>query len=90
VNGSAECASCSTLANHKKPVPTMIGPTRFSGRARQDSRPLPINNQPTNSTSVALGTCGRSGPASPVIQAAPVPASSPATPSPISFAFIPG
>jgi hypothetical protein len=88
VKSTGSCASWRTLTNHRNPVKTMIGPTLFSGRARHDNSPLPMNDHPTRSASGTLGICGRSEPASLATQAAPAPASSPARASRISFAFI--
>ena len=65
----------------------MIGPIRFSGRTHHESNPLPINDQPTSTTSGQLGICGRSIPASVDAQTAPTPARSPARASTPTLTF---
>jgi hypothetical protein len=59
VKSAASCASIKTIANHANPVAAMTGPSRFSGRARQLSRPLPMNDQPTSTARRNLSEYGQ-------------------------------
>ena len=52
-------ASIRSAANQAKPMNTMILPTRFSGRARQDASPHPSNEAPTSSVRTGPGSVGR-------------------------------
>jgi hypothetical protein len=79
--------SSSTLANHVKPVRTITGPSRLSGRARQESSPLPMNDQPTSRTMGRLGIFEGCTTAWLATQETPAPASRPSPPSAISLAF---
>ena len=63
VYSGALVASLSSPANQAKPVSTITGPSRLSGLARHDARPLPISETPTSSVRYAPGSVGRSAPA---------------------------
>jgi hypothetical protein len=52
-------ASLSWPANHAKPVRTITWPSRLSGRARHDPRPLPSSDAPTKRVSKGPGSVGR-------------------------------
>ena len=72
-------ASLSSPANQAKPVATMIGPSRLSGRACHEARPLPSSEAPTTNVSTGPGSVGRSGGTRAASQTATPAAAAPAT-----------
>src|ERR1700729_1844802 len=74
VYSGALVASLSSPANQTKPVRTITGPSRLSGRARHEASPQPISDAPTRAVSNGPGPVGRGPPAGAASQVAPIPA----------------
>src|ERR1700679_3604724 len=81
-------ASLSWAANHAKPVTTMIGPTRFSGRLRQEARPQLSIDTPTTGVRIAPGSVGPLRAGGAASHVAPIAASAPPPATTESLAFI--
>ncbi len=81
-------ASLSGEAKKPNAVSTMTGPSRFSGRARHEAKPLPSSEAPSTTVSTALGSLGRSGGWCDASTTAPTIASTPAPATTHSLGFI--
>src|ERR1700760_4626876 len=88
VYSGALVASLRSPANHRKPVSTIVGPSRLSGLARHVARPLPISDTPTHSVREGPGSVGRLASAVAARHGAAAPAASAARTSRNSFALM--